>query len=268
VSVPDPFDTISPHHAWGPLDAEVDCPGTSPDCTFTPAEVKAALGLAKRPVDLQVTARNGSGRVATLTATEPAATASFTGTESRTKLGLRSTWFFVGVLSIDAAPSTVTYGGTVALSGLARRGGTSGWGSAVLQRRQLGASGWTTIGSSLPDGAWGRTRIPSITTDFRVASGNGAAAPRRVYVRTKVAFRTPHAPFTRLSGVVRPARKGITVTLQRRRTDGTWALYATAKTSAAGDFTFRLGRAGTFRARADAGTGFTTGSATITVPPA
>jgi len=266
VSVDDPYDTISPHHAWGPLDAETDCPGTAPDCQFTAAQAKAELGLATRPVDLKVTARNGSGRVATLTATENAGTTGFTGTEARTKLALRSTWFFVGVLSIEANVSTVTYGGSVQLSGLARRGGTSGWGSALLQRRPLGGSTWSTIAPALPDGAWARTRTPTITTDFRVVSGNAATAPRRVYVRTKVVIRTPHAPYTRLSGSIGPVRGGVSVRLFRLRAGGTWTLYAKTTTTAAGNFAFALGRRGTFRARADAGAGYTEGSATVTVP--
>jgi stage II sporulation protein D len=266
VSVDDPFDTISPHHAWGPLDAEVDCAGTSPDCRFTAAQAKAALGLAKRPVDLRVTARNGSGRVATLAATDSTGTTAFTGADSRTKLGLRSTWFFVGVLSIDADASTVTYGGTVHLSGLARRGGTAGWGEAVLERRKLGADAWTQVGGALPDGEWTRSRAPTITTDFRVVSGNGATAPRRVYVRTRVALRTPTA--TRLSGFVRPARAGIAVRLFRRNAAGTWKLAATAATNASGDFAFALGRGGTYRVRADAGTGYAEGSATVAIPAA
>jgi stage II sporulation protein D len=266
VSVADPYDGISPHHAWGPLDAETDCPGTGPDCVFTPAEVKAALGLAKRPADLQVTARNGSSRVATLTATLTSGTSAFTGTDSRTKLGLRSTWFFVGALSIDAAPATVTYGSPVSLGGLARSGGTAGWGSAVLQRRQLGASAWTTVGPALPDGTWSRSRVPSVTTDFRVASGNAATAPRRVFVRTKVAFRTPRSPYRRLSGFVRPERAGVAVTLQRRRSDGSWAAAGATATTAAGDFAFAIARGGTYRALADAGTGYAGGSATVVVP--
>jgi SpoIID/LytB domain protein len=182
VPVNDPYDSISPHHRWGPLDAETDCDGTARDCVFSGAQIQAKLGLAVTPTDLRVTARNGSNRVAALRATA-GGTTTFTGTQSRTKLGLRSTWFFVGALSIKASSGTVTRGTTVTLSGLARRGNTAGWGSALLQRRSVGATKWTTIGKPLPDGAWSRVRRPTVTTDFRVLTGNAATSPKRVVVR-------------------------------------------------------------------------------------
>jgi hypothetical protein len=85
-------------------------------------------------------------------------------------------------------------------------------------------------------------------------------------VRTKVAFRTPHSPYRRLSGFVRPDRAGVAVTLQRRRSDGSWAAASATATSAAGDFAFAITRGGTYRALADAGTGYAAGSATVVVP--
>ncbi|MGH3015362.1 MAG: SpoIID/LytB domain-containing protein, partial [Gaiellaceae bacterium] len=67
VSVPDPFDTISPHHSWGPGDPQADCSGTAPDCVWSGAALKRKMG-ARVPAgltDLVVTARNGSSRVST-----------------------------------------------------------------------------------------------------------------------------------------------------------------------------------------------------------
>ena len=66
MPVNDPYDSISAHHLWGPLDAEADCTGTAPDCVFTSAQVKTKLGLATAPTDLRVTTRNSSSRVDTL----------------------------------------------------------------------------------------------------------------------------------------------------------------------------------------------------------
>ncbi|HSK15478.1 MAG TPA: SpoIID/LytB domain-containing protein [Gaiellaceae bacterium] len=267
VSVSDPYDTISPHHVWGPADAEVDCAGTARDCVFTAAQVESGLGLALIPVDLRVTARNSSGRVALLEATTPAGTTTFSGTTARTKLALRSTWFSVGVLSLERSATTVVYGGKVKLSGLARSGGTAGWDAAHLQRRPYGATAWTTVGEALPRGAWTKTVRPPVRTDYRAVSGNATGAAARVKVRTRVTFSVPRKPYTRLAGAVGPARAGISVTLERKRADGTWKLVATTSTKADGGFSFTISRLGTYRARADAGGGYVAGGATVTVPP-
>ncbi len=268
VSVLDPFDGISPHHAWGPKDAEADCAGTSPDCVFPAAKAQTLLGLAERPGDLVVSARNSSTRVATLEATGKTTSASFSGTTARTKLGLRSTWFYVGVLSLEPSATTITYGGSVQLSGLARRGGTAGWGTAWLERRRVGETAWEQVGDPLPNGEWARTVRPKGANDYRVVSGNANGETQRILVRTRVAFLAPKAPFTRLRGFVRPAKSGILVTLARRRTDGTWTNVATTRTAADGSFAFAIAKLGTYRARADAGANLLAGSAIVTVPPA
>ena len=267
VSVVDPHDSISPHHAWGPEDAEVDCPGTSADCVFTAAQIRTALGLAQSPLDLQVTARNSSSRVSSLEARGATATTTFSGSAARADLGLRSTWFNVGVLSVTSSVPTVTYGGSVTLSGLARSGGTSGWGAADLQRKRSGEAGWTRIATALPDGSWSRVVKPIVATDYRVVSGNAAGAASRVSVRTRVTISTPQAPHTKLSGSIGPARSGIAVTLQRMRRDGTWAFSARTQTGESGAFSFALSRLGTYRVRADAGAGYLRGSARVTLPP-
>jgi SpoIID/LytB domain protein len=266
VSVLDPHDDISPHHAWGPKDAETDCAGTSPDCVFTAAKAQTLLGLVQRPVDLEVTARNSSTRVATLVARGATTSASFSGTTARTELGLRSTWFYVGVLSLKPAATTITYGGSVSLSGLARRGGTAGWGAATLERRRVGESAWETVGEPLPNGAWAATVRPKRANDYRVVSGNANGEAQRILVRTRVAFLPPKAPFTRLRGTVRPAAAGILVTIARRRTDGTFARVGTTRTLADGGFSLRISQSGTYRARADAGANLLEGSALVTVP--
>ena len=268
VSVLDEHDDISPHHAWGPKDAEIDCAGTSPDCVFTAAKVQTLLGLAERPVDLEVTARNSSTRVATLQATGKTTGASFTGTEARTELGLRSTWFSVGVLSLQPSVTTVTYGGSVRLSGLARRGGTAGWGTATLQRRRAGETSWETIGGPLPNGVWERVVRPKGANDYRVVSGNATGEAQRILVRTKVAFLAPKPPFALVRGFVRPAGSGILVTLARRRADGSFVRVGTTRTAADGSFSFAVATLGTYRARADSGANLLVGSALVTIPPA
>jgi hypothetical protein len=162
----------------------------------------------------------------------------------------------------------VTYGGSVRLSGLARRGGTAGWGTAALQRRRAGETSWETVGDPLPNGAWERTVRPKGANDYRVASGNATGEAQRILVRTKVAFLAPKPPFARLRGSVRPAGSGILVTLARRRADGSFVRVGTTRTAADGSFSFAVGRPGTYRARADAGANLLVGSALVTSPPA
>lgn len=260
VSVSDPYDTLSPHHAWGGDDAETDCPGTSPDCLFTAGRVQALLGLAGPPLDLRVSARNGSGRVASLEAAGATTKVDFTGTAARSKLGLRSTWFSVGVLSLAPSATRITYGQPVTLFGLTRRGQTRGWGVARLEQRRAGVTAWTTINARLAVGRWTVQRRPSRTVEYRLVSGNATGQAQRVAVRTSVTLRRS------LRGSVRPARRGIPVTLSRRRAYGRWTLWARTSTSSRGGFTFKATRPGTYRARADAGAGLAPGYATITLP--
>src|SRR3954452_20067767 len=79
VSVPDPYDTISPHHTWGPV-------------AYTGAQLAKRLKVKGRVVDVQAT-RNGSGRVKMLTIVGPSGNVTMNSATSRTRLGIRSTWF-------------------------------------------------------------------------------------------------------------------------------------------------------------------------------
>jgi stage II sporulation protein D len=266
VSVADPYDAISPHHFWDGKDAEVDCQGTAPDCVFTADQIETALGLAAPPRDLEVTDRNSSSRVATLRATTAGSTATFTGTQARAKLGLRSTWFHVGALSLGRSPGTVVHGQSAHLEGLARSGGTRGWGTSRLQRRRYDEGGWTTVDDTLPNGAWSKNAMPTIRTDYRVVSGNATGESKRVRVETRVTLAAPKPPYTRISGSVGPARSGVPVRLERRRSNGTWVWLGESLTSSDGKFAFAVSRPGTYRARADAGPGLLEGIDTVRLP--
>jgi stage II sporulation protein D len=84
VSVPDPFDRLSPYHSWP------DPP------SFTAAALGRALGLGEAVADVAVLRRGVSPRVreARVT-TRSGRRATFSGTEIRSALGLRDTWFAV-----------------------------------------------------------------------------------------------------------------------------------------------------------------------------
>ncbi len=81
VSVEDPFDDVCPYHSWGPLQ-------------FTAAELRAELGN-KIPGGLEslTVERNASGRVDFVAAKGNGRTTQISGSEMRSALGLRSTWF-------------------------------------------------------------------------------------------------------------------------------------------------------------------------------
>jgi stage II sporulation protein D len=265
VSAADPYDDISPHHRWDGKDAELDCLGTSPDCVFTATQVQAALGLAGAPRDLEVTGRNASSRVAGLEATTAGSTATLSGGEARTKLGLRSTWFHVGVLSLQRSPATVVYGESAHLEALTRSGGTHGWGTARLERRRFDQTAWTTLDDTLPDGAWVRNVKPSTRADYRVVSGNATGEAKRIEVKTRVTLAGPSPPYARITGTIGPARSGVAIELERRRADGSWAAVAEGHTHAGGRFALAVSRAGKYRVGADAGAGLLPGRGTVTL---
>jgi len=96
VSVPDPYDSISPYHNWGPF-------------AFTGAKLAKVLKLPGRVVDLQPEL-NSSGRIKTLNVVGTKGSISVPGKDLRTRLGLRSTWFSVGVLSLSPPSAPVICG--------------------------------------------------------------------------------------------------------------------------------------------------------------
>src|SRR5437588_597977 len=86
VSVDDPYDTISPYHQWGPF-------------MVSPRRLGRILGARGRLLDVR-TAASPSGRVRTVTAVTAQGESNAAGSDVRSALGLRSTWFRIGVLSL------------------------------------------------------------------------------------------------------------------------------------------------------------------------
>ena len=72
---------------------------------------------------------NSSGRIKTLTVIGSLGTVEIPGANVRQRLGVQSTWFTVGVLSLSAPTATVVYGSRTQLTGVAR-----GLSNAVLQQ--------------------------------------------------------------------------------------------------------------------------------------
>ena len=243
VSVPDPYDSISPYHDWGPF-------------AFTGAKLGKVLHAPGRLVDVQPEL-NASGRVSSITAVGTNGSVAVQASDLRRRLGLRSTWFSVGVLSLAGPSAPVVYGSSVRLAGVARAVG-----EASLQQRT--ASGWQDV-ASVPVTKTGAVSLavkPRATTQYRLASGKVAAAAVRVPVAALARLYPPQTP-DELRGYMRPVLPGSPVLVQRQ--SGTaWTTVARAAVAADGTFTATLRLVdGTYRARVTPGHGLVTGTTPI-----
>ncbi|HJS70535.1 MAG TPA: SpoIID/LytB domain-containing protein [Gaiellaceae bacterium] len=259
TSVNDPFDNISPHHIWGPLDSELDCPPTpGRDCVWSGSGMKSTLGT-RAPnglTDMTVT-RNASLRVANVTATGASGTTSISGATMRSVLGLRSTWFTIGVMRITGG-GTINKGQTKVLPALARN--LSG---VHLQRRRLNESTWTTLREI--SGNVNIQARPAVTTLYRLSSASGATAAVRVNVRPSVQFSAEYTSRS-LSGSAGGELAGEVVQVQRQTLGGAWQTVATAVVREDGTWSADLALVpGVYRAYASPGGGIAGMSSTLSV---
>jgi len=214
-SVADPYDRRSPHHRWGPV-------------VVTPAQIAARLHLG-RVVSIRVL-RNGSGRAAALSV----AGRRLPAWRVEACLGLASTWFRVGELTLSAGDGRVVFGNEVVL-----RGRAIGLGRSELQARSP-AGRWHRLRSLRPGPFSVRVR-PGATTLYRVASRGAAVAP--VVVRVAPRLRV-EADGRRLVGLVRPhVAAGVAVA---RRTPRGWRVVAHPLLDRRGRFSLPL-RPGGYR---------------------
>ncbi len=155
VPVRDPFDTISPNHAWGPF-------------RFTLAGLRAKL-RAPRLQDAIVEA-DRTGRVKSVRLVGPSSTRVLGAEAFRKALGLRSTAFSVRVLSV-LQPVRTTLGSGVAVTGFAR-------GLGKLRFERMTASGtWRYAGMVRRQGGLFRVVVrPRGAGMYRVVSPKYGAA--------------------------------------------------------------------------------------------
>lgn len=169
-SLPDPYDTISPYHDWGPV----------PVWASTLAHALRLRG----PIVDATTAINSSKRVAQLNVQAlvrgtPTST-QVPGSLVAARLGLRSTWFRVAVLSLQPPlPNpAVPAGSKVVLTGVLR--GAPG---AVVQQHTAGQP-WSTLRAPRPNPRTHAFTVvvrPTVTTWYRLAvpaAGSGAVRIR------------------------------------------------------------------------------------------
>jgi SpoIID/LytB domain protein len=242
VSVADPYDTASPYHNWGPF-------------SFTSAKLADALKVKGRLVDVQTT-DNASDRVDMLRAIGAGGEKDFTGDEIRTQLGLRSTWFIVGVLSLDPQPATtLAYGTPFALTGIARD-----LGNVELEQRTAGTDAWVANRSVEPgdDGSYSVTVKAAGPAEYRVSTDSATTPSTKVVVAPLLTLKAS-ADLTKLRGVVKPVLPGASVQIQQV-VRGRWTTMAKVLPTRAGRFAFAPSAPGGFyRARVVPGGGWAVG---------
>jgi stage II sporulation protein D len=239
VSVPDPYDTLSPYHDWGPL-------------RFTPAALGRRLGARGRLIDVKADTA-ASGRVRTLTLIGANGERTISGSVARAALGMRSTWFTIGMLSLTPPAAPVVFGSQARLAGLAR-----GVGKVTLESRPYGGQWKPLAPLTSRSGQVAATLSPKVSTDYRLSTGEIRSGVVRLSV----------APFVRItasidrlsvSGLVRPLLPNAAVQVQRL-TAGTWT--TVARTTVGDDGTFSGDvelTQGAYRARVVSGKGFAIG---------
>jgi len=151
VAVPDPYDTVSPWHKWGPV-------------TITAA---AAAKLLQVPglTDLQPVPATGRARA--IVAVAPSGNVTVAGGDARRAMGLRSTWIKVGVLSLSRPAGIVAAGTSVTLAGRAKQMP----GVALEQRAPGGAWQAGPPLSVQSDGSFQLAVAPAATIQFRLSAG-------------------------------------------------------------------------------------------------
>ena len=170
VSVDDPYDTLSPNHDWGPV-------------LFDARQGRSGAEGERRPAR-PARDRGALRAVTTVTAVGTGGEVASTGPALRTLLGLRSTSFTVGWLSLDQ-PKAAAYGTPAQLTGIARGAGT-----VTLEAKQ-GGGPWQTVATVKPNasGAFGVSVSPGATTQYRLAAGDVRAALVKLAVAPVVARR-------------------------------------------------------------------------------
>jgi stage II sporulation protein D len=247
VSVADPYDTTSPVHDWGPV-------------LYDGAKVAKQLKISTPLVDLTI-ATGPSGRATSVTAiSADASQATVTSAQFRALLELRSTWFTTALLSLQPQARTVTYGGSLSLTGFAR-----GADSVTLESKSS-AHDWAPAGELIldADGSFATVVKPVAATQYRLSWRTARAGLASVAVAARVDAQI--AP-TGVQGTERPVVEGAPVHLQQQA--GTaWTTRSSTTADAAGTWTFSGAlQPGTYRVRCAPGKGVAAGVSTTFQAP-
>jgi len=238
VSVPDPYDTLSPYHDWGPvlLDAR-----KAAKALRVPGEL---LALEPQP--------GPSGHAVRVEAVGTRGTVELTGAAVRAALGLRSTWFTAGRLALQAPSQPLAYGASATLTGSVQ--GVAG----VTLEGRAGKGAWTPVLAVSPgsDGSFAVAVNPTATTEYRLAAGAVHAGLVKVAVTPAVSASVGAGA---VQGSVRPPLPGAAVQLQRQDGSG-WTTVATGTTDVSGAFAVAAQLSpGSYRVRCAPGHGLSPG---------
>jgi hypothetical protein len=239
VSVPDPYDTLSPYHDWGPI-------------RYTGKFLGKRLHARGKLLDVR-TSTAPSGRVRSVAVVGSKGTRTLTGEAVRRSLGLRSTWFTMGTLSLDPPTKPLSYGSTFKLNGYSR-----GIPRVTLDSRPYGGT-WKPLATlRARGGRVSATLTPKVTTDYRLSSGFARSAVVRLSVAPVVRL-SPAADRTSVTGLVKPLLPDAAVQVQRQA-GKTWKTVAETTVTANGAFAASVDLSpGTYRARVIAGKGYAAG---------
>jgi stage II sporulation protein D len=240
VSVPDPYDTLSPYHDWGPL-------------RFSAKTIAKRLHVpGGRVSDFRANVTS-SGRVRSVTFVGTNGERTATGADVRTALGLRSTWFHLGLLSLSNPNGNIAYGSAATLSGAAR-----GVTRVTLESRTYSGTWKRGARLTVRNGAVAVTVRPGVTTDYRLESGGFRTSTLRVSVAPLVQL-AAGADGVSVSGTVRPLLPGASVQVQRLG-GGSWTTVTQTTVASDGSYAATLALSpGSYRARVTAGHGFAIG---------
>jgi stage II sporulation protein D len=239
VSVADPYDTVSPVHDWGPV-------------LFDGAKVAKQLKLPSALSDLTI-ATGPSGRATSVTATAvDDSQATVTSLQFRALLELRSTWFTSALLSLQPPAKTVTYGGSLSLTGFAR-----GAGAVSLEAKGAGTD-WAPAGELIldADGSFATIVKPTATTQYRLSWQTVRAGLASVAVAVRVEAQVSAVG---VQGTERPVVAGAAVQLQRQE-GAAWTVVSSSSSDASGAWVFAGAlQPGTYRVRCAPGRGVAAG---------
>jgi hypothetical protein len=243
VSVPDPYDTASPYHDWGPI-------------ALSRKRLARVLKVQGPLVDATAVA-NPSLRVISVSGMGGSGPGPAVGAaDVRRALGLRSTWFTLGVLAVERPAGPVAFGKGIDLGALAH-----GLGKVTVEQRPAGERAWTPFSTIAPraDGVVSMRVKPKLSTSFRLVTEAVTSAPMRVTVSPLVRIATA-LDGSGLVGLARPAPTGSVVQVQRLN-GTTWKSVAGARTDDTGRWAATLPlRAGSYRAWIGATPGYGAGA--------
>jgi stage II sporulation protein D len=180
-SVPDPYDSYSPRHDWGPYN-------------FSATTLAGRLGLGSAVESVRVQRDDSLRAESVVFHLASGAVVRRSATQVTRTLHLLSTWFSIGQLQLSASSTHVLYGSAVTVAARA----TDVKGALLQQRSRNGA--WLTL-RQLHRPAQIRLQ-PRASTVFRVVAPgtNGMSVPVAVAPRVQVHAQSPRL----LAGEVSP----------------------------------------------------------------